>query len=53
MRIKKYKNSFKSRRPRECLYANDDDESEEKSESDNELCFVAIKEENSKKEWRE
>lgn len=50
-RVKKYKNNFKSRKPRECLYANDDDELDERvlSESDDELGFVAIKEESPKK----
>ena len=49
--VKKYKNNFKSRIPREFLYANDDDESDERvqSENDDELGFVSIKEESLEK----
>lgn len=54
-REKKYKRNFKPRKPRDCLYANEDDESEERvhNESDDELGFVAIKEESSEIEIRE
>lgn len=51
--LKEWKNTkknIKSRRPRDCLYANEDDESDERvqSESDDELGFLFIKEENPK-----
>lgn len=50
-RVKKYIGNFQYRKPRNYLYANDDeDESEENSESDDELGFVSIKEESPKKE---
>ena len=47
-REKMYKRNFQPRRPRDCLYENEDDESEERvqSESDDELGFVGIREEN-------
>lgn len=47
-REKKYKKNFMSIRPRDFLYANEDDEYKERvqSESDDELGFVYIKEEN-------
>ena len=43
-REKKYKKNFKSRRPRDNLYVNEDDESEERiqSESEDKLGFVNI-----------
>ena len=43
---KKYRGNFKSRRDRECLYANKEDDSNEQvvSVSDDEIVFVAIKE---------
>lgn len=52
---KNYKRNFKPRKPRDYLYANEDDESKERvqSESDDELGFVAIKEDDLDKEIRE
>ena len=54
-REKKYKRNFKPRRPRDYLYANEDDESKERvqSESDDELGFVVIKEDTFEIEIRE
>ena len=48
---KKYRGNFKPRRDRECLYANNEDDSDEQavSASDDEIGFVAIKEESPKK----
>ena len=50
-REKKYRGNFKPRRDRECLYANEEDDSDEQvvSASDNEIGFVAIKEESPEK----
>ena len=46
-REKKYKRNKKSRKDRECLYANEYNDFDEQalSDSDNEIGFVAIKEE--------
>ena len=54
-REKNYKWKFKSRRPRNCLYANEDEEFEERvqSESDDELGFIAIKEDDFDNKIRE
>ena len=53
-REKKYKGKFKPKRDRNCLYANEDEESNERaqSESDDELGFVAIKEDGLDREIR-
>ena len=55
--MKKYKGRFNPRRGRDrnCLYANEDEEFDEKgqSESDDELGFVAIKEDDLDREIRE
>ena len=47
-REKKYRGKFKPRRDRYCLYANEEDESNDQvvSASDDEIGFVAIKEDN-------
>ena len=42
-RENKYKRNFYSRRARNYLYANDEEESEERSESEDEVGFVSIK----------
>ena len=46
-REKKYRGNFKTRKDRDCLYANKDNDSDEQalSASDDEIGFVAIKEE--------
>ena len=48
---KRYKGKFKPRRDREYLYANEENDSDEQavSASDDEIGFVAIKEESPKK----
>ena len=51
-REKKYREKFRSRRSRDCLYANEDEESDQ-SRSDDELRFVAIKEDDLDGEFRE
>ena len=44
-RERKYKGRFKSRRPRNCLFANEEEEEEfDQSKSEDELGFTAIKE---------
>ena len=50
-REKKYRGNFKPRRDRECLYANEEDDYDEQavSASDDEIGFVAIKEESPEK----
>ena len=50
-REKKYRGNFKPRRDRECLYANEEDDSDEQavSTSDDEIGFIAIKEESLEK----
>ena len=50
-REKKYKGRFRSRRPRNCMYANEEEEEEEsdQSRSEDELGFVAIKEDDREK----
>ena len=50
-REKKYKGKFKPRRDRDCLYVNEEDESDKQaiSVNDDEIGFVAIKEESIKK----
>ena len=50
-REKKYKGKFKPRRDRDCLYVNEEDNSNEQalSASDDEIIFVAIKEESPEK----
>ena len=54
-REKKYKGNLEPRRDRDrnCLYSNEDEESDEKgqSESDDELGFVAIKEDDLDKKF--
>ena len=49
-RENKYKKNFYSRRSRNFLYANDEEESKERSESEDELGFVSIKEDSPKRE---
>ena len=50
-REKRYKGKFKPRRDRDCLYANEEDDSNEQvvSDSEDEIGFVAIKEESLEK----
>ena len=48
----KFKGRFKSRRPRQCLYANEGEESDQRR-SEDELGFVAIKEDDLDREIRE
>ena len=50
-RERKYKGNYKSRKDRECLYANEQDDYDEQavSASDDEIGFVAIKEESPEK----
>ena len=52
---KRYKGKFNPRRDRDCLYANEEEESGEKgqSESNDELGFVAIKEDDLDRQIRE
>ena len=53
-REKKYKGRFRSRRPRSYLYANEEEEEESnQSRSEDELGFVAIKEDDLDREIRE
>ena len=49
-RVNKFKRNFQSRRPRNCLYANDEEDSKERSENEDELGFVAIKEDSIERE---
>ena len=55
LREKKYKGRFRSRRPRNCLYVNEEEEEDEsdQSRSEDELGFVVIKEEDLDSETRE
>ena len=51
-----YKGRFKSRRHRNCLYANEEEEEEEESDqnmSEDELGFIAIKDDDCDREIRE
>ncbi len=49
-RVEKYKMNIMSRKPRECLYANHDElDKRVWKESDNELGFIAMKEESPQK----
>ena len=50
-REKKYQGNYRPRRDRECFYANEEKDSNEQvvSASDDEIGFVAIKQESSKK----
>ena len=54
-REKKYKKRFRSRRPRNCLYVNEEEEEDEsnQSRSEDELGIVAIKEDDLDREIRE
>ena len=54
-RERKFKGRFKSRRPRNCLYANEEEDEEEYEQSrrEDELGFVAIKEDDLDREIRE
>ena len=49
--MKIFRGNFKTRNDRNCMYANEEEESDEQtvSGSDEEIGFVAIKEENSEK----
>ena len=53
-RERKYKGKFKSRRPRNCLYVNEEEDEEEYDQrrSEYELGFVAIKEDDLDREIR-
>ena len=50
-RVKKYRGNFKPRNDRNCMYVNEEEESDEQtvSGSDEEIGFVAIKEESPEK----
>ena len=54
-RERKFKDRFKSRRPSNCLYANEEEDEEEsnKIKSEDELGFVAIKEDDLDREIKE
>ena len=53
-REKKLKGRFRSRRSRECLYANEEEEEEsDQNTSEDELGFLAIKEDDLDREIRE
>ncbi|MFA1068253.1 hypothetical protein ACDI57_27925, partial [Klebsiella pneumoniae] len=54
-RERKFKRRFKSRRPRNCLYINEEEEEEkiEQNKSEDELGFIAIKEDDLDREIRE